>query len=69
MSKLEGRPRLIEKEVNKKFTEKPNPVMKRMELSSSDQQTTARCTARGTTGVEVARVDVRTSVDDVVGER
>ena len=44
-------------------------MMKGMELSSADQQTIARCTARGTTGVEVARVDVRTSVDDIVGER
>ena len=29
--------------------------MKGMKFSSSDKQTTARCIARGTTGVEVAR--------------
>jgi len=37
------------------FNGKSNPVLKGMELSSSDQQTTARCTARGTTGEELAR--------------
>ena len=51
--KAQGRPNY--KRYQQEILQKPNTEMKGMKLSSSDQQATARCTARGTTGDEVAR--------------
>jgi len=45
----------LKKVSERKFKDKPNPVMKGVELPSSDQRKTARCTVRGTTDDEVAR--------------